>query len=110
MLLAAPWTGFFLHLMEEPSVGAEVVDEILREDVSESAESVKHISLAPDAPDLSLGSSPRRKYPLVVCVTRCDTSQETDDSRVVQSTNILFYHIYKVLFQLILLLYETKMI
>uniref|UniRef100_A0A0P4W4D9 RING-type domain-containing protein n=1 Tax=Scylla olivacea TaxID=85551 RepID=A0A0P4W4D9_SCYOL len=82
MLLAAPWTGFFLHLMEEPSVGAEVVDEILREDVTESAESVKHISLAPDAPDLSLGSSPRRKYPLVVCVTRCDASQETDDSRV----------------------------
>lgn len=82
MLLAGPWTGFFLHLMEEPSVGAEVVDEILREDVTESAESVKHISLAPDAPKLSLGPSPRRNYPLVVCVTRCDSSQETDDSRV----------------------------
>lgn len=30
MLLAAPWTGFFLHLMEEPSVGAQVVGEVLR--------------------------------------------------------------------------------
>ncbi|KAG0721477.1 Cell growth regulator with RING finger domain protein 1 [Chionoecetes opilio] len=82
MLLTAPWTGFFLHLMEEPAVGAQVVDEILREDVTESAESVQHISLAPDAPRLSLGPSPRRNYPLVVCLTRCDTSQETNDSRV----------------------------
>lgn len=33
MLLAAPWTGFFLHLMEEPSVGAQAVDEVLRYDI-----------------------------------------------------------------------------
>lgn len=82
MLLAAPWTGFFLHLIEEPSVGAQVVDEVLREDVTEAAESVKQLGLSPEAPSLSLGPMPRTTYPLVVCVVRQDTSQEADDSRV----------------------------
>ncbi|KAK8726924.1 hypothetical protein OTU49_010136 [Cherax quadricarinatus] len=81
-LLLAPWSTFFMHMIEKPSIRAEVIDDVLRNDVTEENVCIKQVNLCPNSPPLSLGESPRKHYPLVVCMVRQDAPQHTDGSQV----------------------------
>ncbi|XP_045589846.1 cell growth regulator with RING finger domain protein 1 [Procambarus clarkii] len=81
-LLLAPWSGFFTHLIEKPSIRAEVIDKVLRNDINEETVCIKQVNLCSGASPLSLGESPRRNYPLVVCMVRQDSVQDTSENGV----------------------------
>lgn len=57
---------------------------ISREDNNDTADEVTHFHFKGNPQDLMLGSPPRKKYPLVVCVVRQDCLAEADPSTVVR--------------------------
>ncbi|KAG7161836.1 cell growth regulator with RING finger domain protein 1-like [Homarus americanus] len=81
-LLMSSWSGFFMHLIEKPSVKAEITDKVVSNDIDEETECVKHVGIRPIAPPLTLGMSPRKNYPLVVCIMRQDSLQQADANGV----------------------------
>ncbi|XP_071548231.1 cell growth regulator with RING finger domain protein 1-like [Panulirus ornatus] len=81
-LLLAPWSAFFMHLIQEPSITAEVVDNVIRDDMNKPSETVKRVGLRRDPPQLSLGTSPRKNYPLVVCMVRHDSAEDAENNGV----------------------------
>nr|XP_027207007.1 cell growth regulator with RING finger domain protein 1-like [Penaeus vannamei] len=81
-LLNGTWPAFLRLIVEKPVVEADVVEEFYREDDNENADDTKHFQFKGNPQDLMLGSPPRKKYPLVVCVVRQDAHAEADPSNV----------------------------
>lgn len=82
-LMCGPWSGFYLDLIENSPLNAEIINEPERCDASDGAFIYKTLNQNVSPSSLSLGSSPRKKYPLVVCMVRQDSSgEEVDPSNV----------------------------
>ncbi|XP_066988818.1 cell growth regulator with RING finger domain protein 1-like isoform X4 [Macrobrachium rosenbergii] len=82
-LMGGPWSGFYLDLIENSPLNAEIINEPERCDASDGAFIYKTLNQNVSPSSLSLGSSPRKKYPLVVCMVRQDSSgEEVDPSNV----------------------------
>ncbi|XP_042870144.1 cell growth regulator with RING finger domain protein 1-like [Penaeus japonicus] len=82
LLLNGTWPAFLRLVVEEPAVEADVIEESCREDNNDTADEVTHFHFKGNPQDLMLGSPPRKKYPLVVCVVRQDCLAEADPSTV----------------------------
>ncbi|CAL4096314.1 unnamed protein product, partial [Meganyctiphanes norvegica] len=80
-LLGAPWTAFLAHFVQEPSINAQVIEQLISEDSTSGEEKVKKLGLSEDI-CLQLGTPPRKTYPLVVCITRHEDSQQFDSTEV----------------------------
>lgn len=80
-LMAGPWSGFNVNLIEDPQLSAEIINEPIS---SAASESFKYMSVGLEQPSssLSLGISPRKKYPLVIFMVRQDSTQDADPSGV----------------------------
>ncbi|XP_068229025.1 cell growth regulator with RING finger domain protein 1-like [Palaemon carinicauda] len=82
-LMGSPWSSFYLDLIEDCQLSAEIINDAERCD--DSSKTFKYKTLSHDeSASLNLGTSPRKKYPLVVCMVREDSPplEEVDPSNV----------------------------
>ncbi|KAK7086603.1 hypothetical protein SK128_017040 [Halocaridina rubra] len=75
MLLSGPWSSFYVNLLDNPQLNAEVTDDLESCDLCDTAV-YKNVGVHLEASELHLGTSPRTKYPLVVCMARDSMGNE----------------------------------
>lgn len=80
-LLNAPWSAFLTHFIQEPNINAQVIQPLISEDSTNNIEKVTKVGLSEEK-SLELGPSPRKTYPLVVCITRQEDYQQLHPTEV----------------------------
>lgn len=80
-LLNAPWPAFMAHFIQEPNIIAEVIQPLISEESTNDIEKVTKLGIS-EGKCIELGLSPRKTYPLVVCITRQEDYQELHPTEV----------------------------